>query len=337
VSSFRQDRLFNPVKVALAALAVAVAVAASVAVYRYAEPIGRFIARMLPGSKEAGEVQFDPAKWKALCEEYHDWFGLFCNQLDREKAPERWASWSKDKYLSENVLSVTGSGGPAGAYRLNPREIANADPRVTFQQLGSKAPESARTPEAARQCDQALRTIGKVKLALTEGWPLLSSYRQMSAQWRARGWQGPAKHVESLVGGLTTENPELVAAVEAAMAAAPAVEAVQKSWSDVQTIYEQKMKESGFPPVKDFLEAYADRLKAAKELDGLRGELQRVAAFANLLAGFLDGDWKRIDRAKLSGSGLSLQLPAEPITSQAKLDSWLKPLKALVQEGPDRK
>jgi hypothetical protein len=350
VSSFREDRLFSPVKAGLAALAVVVAIGVGAVVYRHAEQIGRFVARILPGGKDTGGVRFDQAKWKELCEEHYSWFGRLYGQLDERTAPERWVNWSKDKYLNENVVSAIAAA-RSRQVQFNPREIAKVDSGVTFQELKSKPPESARTPEAAQQCNDALRTVREVESALMQRWPLLAEYRRLSAEWQGeRGWHGPGRYLASLASGVAPGNPELAAAVDEAVAAAAAVEAVQKSWAEIQSVFDQKMKNSGFPPVKDFMDACVlkrtrtekvedpvDGGKTGRDLDILREELERLNAFANLLAGFLDGDWKRIDRERLSRSELNLELPSQPITSKVDFGNWLKPLMAYVQESPGGK
>lgn len=340
IALLREDRLVSPARLALSGLAVLVAVALLFGIYSQRDWIRHILANVLTfGGDQGGEAKFDAQKWKKLCEDYNNWFGRLYSQLDEDSHAERWAEWEKDEHLKANVRALLRSA-RAGKVELNPKVIAQADPRLTFRQLMTDPPEHARTSQAAEQCLAAAEVIAKLEQALTAGWPLSQELRRFADEWRQRGWNAPARRLELLLKGIDLENPDLTDGIDAILAAKPAVVSVQENWSEIQRASSSVMTGSGFPPAERFVEDYVlkrtrseelssseDAADHAEALEKLAGELQRLKIFADRLEAYLGSDWKKVDQAKLKEAGVAIELPPQPITTADDLDHWLSPLK----------
>lgn len=135
-----------------------------------------------PPREPERKVAFDEKAWQQLCNEYHDWFAHFVDDLDQQLLD----AYRSDDQLQE-IVGLLGE----DVIKLDPRTIAGIQAQqIAYRKLGQHPPKTVHAGKAVEQTRHALQVIigirGVLEGLAAVNWPRFSRVRGLPDEYAHR-------------------------------------------------------------------------------------------------------------------------------------------------------
>jgi len=276
-------------------------------------------------------------RWKQLCNAHRGWFSLFRAGLSKKPgegvpivapvvapgapaAPTAVAT-RRDAYLSLDpqlaaLVNLPGAGDGFDPWSIAKGSTAAVKPERDLNDLARDPGIYARADWGVGRTEEALGAIDALRKGLAQ-WQAPAALAASAADYRQRGWEKPAAYLERLGAGIKPEqDADVVATIDAVLAARAALARVDAAWAKVQ---EQAGKLAGAP--EPILASFASSTAAIAggsgaagtsgtrdDLVGLATRVESLATLAARLADFAQKDLAGTDLDAFTSSEAYLAL-----------------------------
>jgi hypothetical protein len=299
---------------------------------------GGVVAMLAMREKEEAIVEladYDAEAWIALCTEQYQWLDGLLRSIDgrTSSGAAARAKLAADPYLRETLRLIEDYGA-----RLTAQAIAKSDKPADVLGKFDNHPPAAKTAAAMRLTQEALERIEAIKgrlspaeLAQEGGWGDFRRVSECMAQCTQRSWSGPAEFLRTVTGAITPSH-NAVELLSGVVEVLPLVSRLEKLAADVDRI-----GNVNDPILGQFGEVVAQALHGGGDRRQVEQALRNPEDLAERLAGFLDTQWKRVDRSLLVTRSVYESVGAEP-PSATRFNMWLTEAqdeKNHIPGGPD--